>query len=766
MSGSARAGHSPRKDDSLWASVPTSPGITRRNLLKTTGVLVVGFSLLGPEVVFPQSAAAQPGQTVPSDWLDSWLAIAEDGSVTLFTGKVDVGTGVETAMAQIAAEELDVAFSRVKVVMGDTALTVDQGVTAGSQSIASGGRQVRQAAAEARAALLELAADRLGTPVDDLVVKDGVVSLGRDSATKVTYGELVGGRRFSLSVAGTATVKSPEDYTIVGQPVARLDIPSKVTGQAMYVQDVRLPGMLHGRVVRPSGIGSMLIDVDRSSVSDIPGLVDVVVRGNFVGVVAEREEQAIRAAEQLKVTWSDWAGLPSMSDIYETARNTRSNEQVVTDRGDVEAALSGAAKHLQATYLFPFQTHGSIGPSCAVADVRDGQATLWSGTSGSHGLVQNVAQLVDLPADKVRIIWVQGSGSYGTNGASDVTLDAAVLSKAIGQPVRTQWMRADEHQWSTAGPAMVIDEAAGLDSQGNVVAWDYQAYTPSHYYSDRIAEHLVNREPTVPAGPPDRATPWGGESRMVYGFEGSMREVVHQLQQTPLSSQPLRAPGQVATTFAVESFMDELAAAAEVDPLAFRLRYLTAERPIAVLRAAAERASWEARPSPKHDLGAARMATGRGIALVQRPGGSGPNTFVAMVAEVEVDRQTGEVRVQRFVVAHDCGLIVNPDGVRNQVEGNIIQTTSRTLFEELEWDARNVTSVDWRSYPILTFANVPDIDIVLIDRPELPASGVGEPASCPVAAAIANAVFDATGVRLREVPFTPERVTAGLSSEV
>jgi CO/xanthine dehydrogenase Mo-binding subunit len=432
------------------------------------------------------------------------------------------------------------------------------------------------------------------------------------------------------------------------------------------------------------------------------------------------------------------------------------------DSGDIASALSAAKATVANTYLFPFQTHGSIGPSCAVADVRNGQAVIWSGTQGAHRLREVAAQTLGMDAEQVRVVWVQSSGSYGANGSDDATIDAAILARAVGRPVRLQWMRADEHRWSTAGPAMIFDMEGGIDAAGNVAAWSYDAYTPSHYYDDVLADYFVDRRPARPAAGPTRSQPWGGDARSLYTFPGAMREVVHRIQSTPVRSKTLRAPGQVGVTFALESFMDELAAAAGEDPVAFRLRHLTDERASAVIQAAADAAGWTPRAWPQARFDAAGKATGRGIAAVQRPGGSGPNTYVAMVAEVEVDRTTGEMRVTRVVVAHDCGLIINPDGARNQIEGNVIQTLSRTLKEELAFDTSTVTSVDWQSYPILTFPEVPEVEIVLLNRPDRPASGVGEPASCPVPAAVANAVFDATGVRLNEVPFTADRVKMAL----
>jgi nicotinate dehydrogenase subunit B len=738
--------------------------ISRRDLLKASGAMIVGFSLLGHGATTPGTTAAQPFDTVvATDLFDSWIAIDTQGNVTLFTGKVELGTGVQTALAQIAAEELDVSFDHMTVVMGDTARTVDQGGTSASVTISVGGAQIRQAAAEARLVLVERASERLGVAVEDLIVHDGLILTNGDPLKQVSYAELVQGGKLGGEVTRTAIPKSPTEYSIVGQSIARIDIPAKVTGAGHYVQDLRVPGMLHARTVKPPSIGAMLVNVDESSVADMPGVVQVVVRGNFVAVVAEREEQAIDAASRLRVSWSEWAGLPRMEDLYASLRRTPSTERVNRNIGDVEMDLATATKAVRATYVYPFQAHGSMGPSCAVADVTADRAIVWAPTPNAHSLRRSLARILELPVEGVRIIYMEGSGSYGSNGADDATMDAAVIAQAVGRPVRLQWMREDEHRWASAGPAMAMDLRGGLSADGHLIAWEYQAYTASHYYNDLLTEHLVNREITVEEGPPERPTPWGGDSRITYEIEGSVREVVHQLQSSPLRSHPLRAPGQIATSFATEGFMDELAVAASADPVEFRMRHLKDERAIAVLQAVAERAGWETRISPKAP-DSARVATGRGLALIQRPGTPDrPNTYVAMTADVEVDRESGAVSVKRIVVAHDCGLIINPDGLRNQIEGNVIQTLSRTLKEELKFDQQNVTSIDWDRYPILTFKEVPQIDIVLIDRPSLPASGAGEPAACPVTAAVGNAIFDAVGARLREAPFTPARVKQAMA---
>ncbi|HZU07042.1 MAG TPA: molybdopterin cofactor-binding domain-containing protein [Chloroflexota bacterium] len=736
-----------------------SLAISRRTFLKATGVLIVSFSLLDTKRLLAAPPAVPGRQGVPAERLDSWLAIAEDGSVTLFTGKVELGTGVETALAQIAAEELDVPFASVTVVQGDTALTVDQGATVGSLTISRGGAEIRRAAAEARQVLLQLAAEHLGVPVEQLVVRDGVVSVAGDPARQVSYGALVGGRRLEVELTGTAQPKSPAQYTIVGQSIPRVDIPGKVTGQFQYVQDVRVPGMLHGRVVRPPAqSGATLVSVDETSVSDVPGLVQVVVRGNFVGVVAEREEQAIRAARQLRVAWSDPAGLPPAEDLYALVRRLPSDDRLLDAAGDVEAALSQAAQVLTATYEYPPQMHGMMGPSCAVADVREGRATVWSGSQYPHRLQTLLAQWLGLPAENVRVIYVEGSGCYGRYTTDDAALDAALLSQAVGRPVRVQWMREDEHGWDHYNPPMVFDLRGGLDARGNLIAWDYAVWSAMHRGQALLGDRTGGPW-TIPLDP------YVGEhtQHVVYDF-ANRRYVLHALESGPLRYGNNRSLGGLPSAFASESFMDELAAAAGVDPVQFRLRYLTDPRASEVLKAAAERLGWETRPSPRQRARGAGTVTGRGIALAEYGvfGGQFGRTWVATAAEVEVDQESGEVRVGRIVVAHDCGLIINPDGVRGQVEGNVLHSLSRTLHEEVTFDQASVTSLDWSTYPILTFAEVPEVEVVLINRPDLAPAGVGEPATVPTAAAVGNAIFDATGVRLRRVPFTPARVLAAL----
>lgn len=736
--------------------------VSRRTFLKGTGALIISFGLLGGERRLATAAPqpqVPPVPGAPANLLSSWLAIADDNTVTVFVGNVELGTGVETALAQIAAEELDVAMAQVTVVQGDSARTVNVGPTVGSLTIARNGSRLRQAAAEGRAILLRLGAERLGAPVEQLRVRDGVVEVAGDPARRVTYGELVAGRELAVTLTGEATPKDPAAYHVVGQSIPRLDIPGKLTGQFTYIHDLRLPGMLHGRVVRPAPqSGARLVAVDEASVRGLPGVVRVVVEGDFVGVIAEREEQAMRAARELRVTWSAPAGLPPQERLYALLRETPSDTRVLDDTGDVGGALEGAARTLSATYEFPFQSHGMMGPSCAVAEVRDGRATIWSGTQDAHGLAAQLAARLDLPPENVRVLYVEGAGCYGRLFYDDAALDAALLSRAVGRPVRVQYSRADEHGWEFYGPPMVFDLRGGLDRQGNVVAWDYEAWTPMHRGHLELLGGLTGGEWAVPVDPRP-----GDHTPNFYTF-ANRRLTLHVKYAQPLRYLNLRSLGGLASAFAAESFVDELAAAAEADPVAFRLRYLDEPRAIAVLQATAERFGWDPRPSPQRGAGTADPAVGRGIALgvygvlPQQFG----RTWVAAAAEVAVDPRSGEIRVPRIVVAHDCGLIINPDGVRSQVEGNVLQALSRTLHEEITFDQHQVTSLDWATYPILRFSEVPAVEVVLIDRPDVPAHGAGESATVPVAAAIANAVFDATGARLRRVPFTPERVQAAL----
>jgi nicotinate dehydrogenase subunit B len=698
-------------------------------------------------------------QTVPSQWsegsaiakanqIDDWLAIEPDGTVTAFSGKVELGTGVRTALAQIVAEELDVPFERVRMVMGDTARTPDEGYTAGSTTIQFGGSALRRASAEARRALLEMASEQLDADVDELLVRDGLVSVRHDPARAITYAQLVGGKRFNRRITFKAPLKRPEEYQIVGKPAPRVDILPKFTGAHCFIQDVRVPGMLHARVVRPPSPGAQLVSIDESSVQG----AQVVRLGNFVGVVAPREEQAVRAAKQLDVKWRETARLPKMEDLFASIPKLPATDETVVDEGDITSAFQDAAIELEATYYQPFQAHASIGPSCAVADVQADRAVVWSNTQGVYPLRGALADLLELPAEKVRLIHVEGSGSYGHNGSDDAAADAAVLSRAVGRPVRLQWTREDEFAWEPYAPAMVMRVRGGLDEGGRVIAWTYDVWTPSHVARSRVKSQLLAGQLIFELPAPQPEWLGGGDRNAPTNYTFPNQCVMaHWLESLPLRSSAMRSLGGAANTFANESFMDELATAAKTDPIEFRLRHLKDRRARKVLRAAAQHAAW-GEPLPP--------GVGRGIAFAQY---ENDVAYVATVAQVHVDRASGEVRVKRVVVAHDCGLVINPDGLRNQIEGNVIQSTSRALKEQVTFDESRITSLDWESYPVLNFSETPEVEVVLINHPDQQAVGAGEPSTVTTAAAIANAIFDAVGARVRQIPFTPQRVKTACS---
>src|SRR5690348_4191990 len=745
--------------------------ISRRELLKGTGALVVSFSLFGPAARALAQAAA--GEEPEAASLDSWLAIAQDGTVTVFTSKVELGTGTETALAQIVAEELDVPFSRIHMEAGDTSKTVDQAVTAASRTIERAGPQLRQAAAVARRELLRLASARLNAPAEQLSVTDGVVSANGNSARTISYAELIGDKRFNvrmetsgsgwdLKISPDVPVKKVSDYKVVGTSVRRTDLPGKFTGEFTYAQDVRVPGMLHGRVVRPAVVNSKPASVDESSIRQIPGIVKVVQEGTFVGVVAQTEWAAIQAAKALKVTWSaPSTSLPATADeLYEHLKNTKSfNDQVTVNKGNPAAAFSQASKKYEATYRWPFQLHGMLGPSTAVADFRGDSVTVWSGTQGPFRTRKALSDMLRMPEKNIRVIFREESGCYGRLSPDDAPLDAALLSRAVDKPVRVQWTRADEHAWEPKGPAQLITVRAGVDSQGNIVAWDYleRGFPWSESAGNPLlAARQIGMKSISPGQ--SNGTAGGGDA---YEFENQriIAALIPWSQDTPtpLRTSNLRAPGDLARTFASESLLDEIAADLRVDPVQFRLRYLKNNKRVTeALNAATQAAQWKehiAHSAPS----AGSKARGRGVSISGRDG-----TITAAVADVEVDKSSGEISVKRVTLAHDCGLIINPDGLRNQIEGNVIQGVSRTMLEVVRFDAQGMKNVDWVSYPILTYRRVPEVQIVLINRKEMPALGGGEPSTVPVPAAIANAVYDAIGVRLREIPMTPQKVQAAL----
>jgi nicotinate dehydrogenase subunit B len=763
-------------------------GLSRRSFLKSTGALIVTFSLAGVYETaegqgnFEGGVAGSP----PLNELDSWIAIAADGSVTAYTGKCELGQGISTAQAQLVAEELSVPFSRVNLIYCDTSMTPDQGVTSGSQSHPTNFNQsnLAQAGATARQALLQLASKQLGIPVDQLIANDGVISAKSDPSKKVSYGQLVGGKKFDLKLDSNAKRKSPSEWTVLGKPVPRPDLPALVTGEFEFVHNVRVPGMLHGVVVRPPAVGATLVSADESSVQGMPGLVKVVVKKNFVGVVAEKRWQAIQAANKLKVNWTPGAGLPSHADFYDYVRNQKSTrDTLLVNSKDVEQKLTEAATVVKATYHHPYQMHGSIGSSCAVADVQGDKATIWSPTQGVWHQRGTSAMILGLKPENVRIIFRRGSGCYGLNGADAVTYDAGLLSQAVGKPVRVQLTRKDEMAWENYGFAFVMDERAGLDPQGNIVAWDHEAWSPvlgnrpgyntpgnvitgllAGFQPDPFRARSPAPEPTAfnnnSNGVPSYVAGQVGGALRGTGTIKSERALIHNTP-SPFWTGPLRSPARLQNTFAHEGFMDELASRVKADPVEYRLRHLSDPRLIDVVKAAAKTANWDPRPSPKPRQSKSGVVTGRGVACVAYERDNG---FSAMVAEVEVNQDTGKVAVKHIVLANDSGPISNPDGLRNQIEGGTLQGMSRALMEEVTWDDQKVTSYDWRTYRTLPLGfDVPKIEAVLLNRPDQEACGAGETAITVVAAAIGNAIFDATGARIRQVPFTPERVKAALS---
>jgi nicotinate dehydrogenase subunit B len=738
-----------------------TPTPARNELLERPGTLLV---------TRPRSNEGTPepdtdGTNRPPG-VDVFLAVLDDGSVLAFNGHVDLGTGIRTALAQIVAEELDVAFAQVTMVLGDTELAPDQGATIASETIQITAVPLRQAAAQARFLLLEEAASRLGAAPGDLTVTDGVVSLRADASRSITYGALLIGRSVRATLAGNAPLKSVADYRVVGKPVPRTDIPSKALGQFSYVHDVRLPGMLHGRVVRPpylgydSGafVGRCLASVDESSVADIPGLIAVVSIGDFVGVVAVREEHADQAMRALRVYWKPFTPSPDLSDVDGALRAQPATRRVLLVKGDVDAALGAAESRFARTYSWPYQMHGSIGPSCAVADHAPGRLVVWSGTQNPHTLRRDLAQLTGMAKHEVEIVRMEAAGCYGRNCADDVSGDAALLSRAVGRPVRVQLTREQEHAWEPKGAAQICDVAGGLDAAGNATGYDFVTRYPSN---------LAPMLPLLLTGilPPVAEVAQMGDRTAIPPYEYPAMRVAVDDVAPMLRASWMRGVSALPNTFAHESFIDELAAEAGVDPVEYRLRYLHEPRAVELVKAVAERAGWQPRIGPRMQADG-DILRGQGFAYALYVHSKFPGfgaAWAAWVADVEVNRRTGEVVVSKVTIGHDAGLMINPDGVRHQVHGNVIQSTSRVLKERVGIDRNSlVASREWGGYPIMTFREVPEIDVLLMPRPNDPPLGAGESASVPSAAAIANAIYDATGVRFRTVPFTPDVVLAGL----
>ena len=741
---------------------------TRRSLLKS-GALLVGFSLTGLHAGAAHAQAVVPGTSggaargsLALTELDSFLAIKKDGGIVIYSGKVDLGTGHRIAMRQMVGEELSVPLeqiARIELIEGDSALTPNQGPTAGSTGVMRGGVELRQAAATAREALIALAAERLKKPAAELVLAGGFVSAADGS--KVAIGDLVGEQGFQLKMNPKAALKAPAQYSVVGQSLRRPDMAAKVTGQHVYMHNHTVPGMLHGRVVRPASVGAKVLAIDEASVKRLPG-VQVVRINDFVGVVSSDEWAAIRAAKELKVRWSDSAPLVGHQALVDWAkRGPFSSDETLVNKGDPArlAALASSADKLTATYVWPIQSHGSIGPSCAIADVQAGSATVWTASQASHRMVASCAALLGLPRDKVRAIYLDGAGCYGTNGHDDATADAALLSKAVGKPVRVQWSREDELAWDPKGPPQLLQISGSLTPEGRIDAWDTEMWVPRATANLEWIP-LIGPQAAGIAQPIGQSTGLVSQNGDPSYPANAVRVSAHWLGASPLRPSNIRAPGKVANCFAVESFVDELATKAGLDPLAFRLRDLANPRGREVVERLARLMAWQARPSPAAKSGS-QIATGRGMAYIHYKHNE---TFVAVGMDVEVNRSTGALKVKRVACTHDCGLMINPDAVRAQVEGNILQTLSRTLHEETTFDASRVTSTTWASYPMLRFSDVPRLDIELISRPNDPPLGAGEAASSPVPAALANAIFDATGARVRSAPFTPAKLKALLQA--
>jgi nicotinate dehydrogenase subunit B len=754
--------------------------LSRREWLQASGALLVTATGALPGTL--QAEGAQPagfGAAKPAlhpAELDSWIAVGRDGRITAYFGKTDAGQGIDVAVAQIVAEELDVSFGKVAVVMGDSGLTINQGGASNSTGIKAGAQQLRHAAAEARRILLEAAARQWDVAPEALMVEDGLVKSSSDPTRQISYAELVGGRYFdrklewnnergnALEIRGRAKPKRVSDYKIVGKSIPRPDVAGKTFGTIDYVTDVRLPGMLHARVIRPPAAGAAPLAVDASSL-DGTGARLVRIK-DFIAVVADKEWDAVRGAQALKVSWTSVAPpFPGHDGLYEHIRAARpTNAMTVVKADGIDAVFAGAARTIEAEYEWPFQSHASMGPACALVEVAGDAATVYTASAKPHYAAEGVARMLGLKIENVRAIWVRGPGAYGRNDADDTAAEAALIARATGRPVRLQGMRHDGIAFDPKAPAGVHAARAAFDRDGNVLAYEFaaKAFSTVDVYSNGskpkdlwvgqlLGESNAAREYTfnVPADSytfPSMQTGWQTIAPLLESA-------------SPLRTSHMRDTAGPQLHFASESFIDEMAFAAKRDPVAFRLQYLSKEREKAALKAVAERAGWEPRDRPRKILAGGRRV-GQGIAYAQRGG-----TVVAIVAEIEVDPASGRIRARKFTVAHDCGLIINPGELRRVIEGNIVQALSRTLYEEVQFDRAKVTSVDWATYPIVEMADAPEaIDIVLIDRPEIAPSGAGEPGSRPVAAAIANALYDATGARLRRVPFTPARVKAALAA--
>jgi nicotinate dehydrogenase subunit B len=740
---------------------------SRRQFLEGAGTLVVGFSLGSAAEGAPSPHhASGPLDTIRSvepEALNSWLSIARDGTVTAYSGRIDMGTGTETVFAQFVAEELDVPFDRVHVILGDTRLTPHQGKSTASLNVIRGSQPLRVAAAEARAALVAMAAEKLKVPASDLVVVDGVIRPKSATSGGISYGELIGDRQLSINLEVAdksedeitrglllkpkAPLKAFKDYKIVGKSIPRVDLPAKVVGTFEFVHNIRVPGMLHGRVVRPPAIGAKLISVSEDSIRGIPD-VRIVRRNDFLGVVAQREEDAIKASRALKAEWSQAATLPEFDTIYEhlPKRNVIDTRNSFAS-GNLEVGLAKGKIRHKAAYNFPFQDHGMIGPSCAVADVKPDSAVVWSGSQWPQGDRSDIAKMLGLPLANVHLIWKEASGAYGRLGCDDAAADAAIMSQIVGRPVRVQWMREEEHAWEPLSPAMAMTVEGAIDENGRITAFDYTQYSPSHAVAEK-GNHLAWQ---LIGGNPGGSRLSGAAANLWYNIEAKRSRNVYI--DPVLRGIFLRSPGGTQSIFAYESFIDELADLTGLDPLEIRLRNTPDARDREVLQTTAKLADWQA-PVRKRDRSGS-VLTGRGLAMARYGVGESRS---ALIVDIEVERASGKVRIPRAFMTFDCGLALNPDGLLNQVEGGFLQGLSRTLHEQVKFDRQKVTTLNWLDYPIVKFSEVPAMTLHIINRPDLRWSSAGEAGTVAAAAAIANAFADATGVRARQLPLKPDYV--------
>ncbi|MBO9561651.1 MAG: xanthine dehydrogenase family protein molybdopterin-binding subunit [Niastella sp.] len=726
---------------------PANPG--RRHFLKTTGQLLIGFSII-PSTFTATHAMAADAVTVDEGSINTWLRIDAEGNVTVLTGKTELGQGIKTALMQIAAEELDVSMKRMHIIIADTAQTADERYTAGSASIESSGRAIREAAAEARKVLLEMAAEKLQTQVGGLNVKDGMVTAVA-TGKSIGYAALLDGKNIQGKVSGKAPQKDPSKYTLVGTSWPREDIAAMATGEPVYVQDMRLPGMLHARIVRPPAYGARLLTLPEEKLKTLPGIVKLVRNGSFVGIVAQEEYQAMKALKLLQqgATWSKPALQPAQPQLFDHILQQNANSEIVRKNESVNPAIEGAATKLEAVYKRPYHMHGSIGPSCAIAEWKDDQLTVWSHTQGAFPLRGTLSDLLGIPEAKIRVMAVPGSGCYGHNGADDVGADAALLAMAVpGKPVRVQWMRDDEHSWEPYGSAMLLRLKGGLDAQGNLLALSTELWSDTHSSrpGGRAGHFIAGRDLEKPfTFSVGRFS--GGSYRNSQPLYDTPSQVILNNCKGPLRTSALRSLGAYANIFALESFMDELAHKAGKDPADFRLKYLKDERAKAVIEMVMEKTQWRDRIKKK--------AAGLGIAFAQYKNDA---SYCAVVAEVQIDKKAKQYRLIKLTSAIDAGQAINIDGIINQTAGGMIQSASWTMLEEVRYNEGGILTRAWDSYPILRFNAVPHTEVFVINKTGLPPLGAGEAAQGPTAAAIANAIFNATGSRLRELPLKPAKI--------